>query len=196
MAVVVAEKEATLTQSEEVVKAPEESGHSTELQMLLPYRSNALSSEEPMEGKQQQQLPPAHMISPSQQEAEENCLHSCLFSGLDSPNIIMKKSQQINVSDMLPNEMRPKMKCREPEAIIDRMNRLAAVDKPPTIDMCDAGMEEEPKVSRRPLTRFSREVAEVDSSAVGLNSLLSRNNFSSSSSSASPDVSDKHWPKP
>jgi len=185
MAVVVAEKEATLTQSEEVVKAPEESGHSTELQMLLPYRSDALSSEESMEGKQQQQ-PPAHMISPSQQEAEENCLHSCLFSGLDSPNIIMKKSQQINVSDMLPNEMRPKMKCREPEAIIDRMNRPAAVDKPPTIDLCDAGMEEEPKVSRRPLTRFSREVAEVDSSAVGLNSLLSRNNFSSSSSSASP----------
>ena len=37
-------------------------------------------------------------ISPSEQEAETNCMQSCPFTGIDSPNIIMKNSQALCIS--------------------------------------------------------------------------------------------------
>ena len=37
-------------------------------------------------------------ISPSEQEAETNCIQSCLFTGIDSPNIILKETQSLALS--------------------------------------------------------------------------------------------------
>merc|ERR1719334_690518 len=42
-------------------------------------------------------------------ELEANCCESCLFTGLDVPKLVLKEP----LSDMMPSEVRPKMKCKE-----------------------------------------------------------------------------------
>ena len=63
------------------------------------------------EAKAQPQPEQQPQSAREEEETQENCFQSCLFSGLDSPKIVTKKPMSLR--DMLPSEMRPKMKCIE-----------------------------------------------------------------------------------
>jgi len=125
-----------------------------ELEKLVAYSNDSLKNQDLRElktnrqqQKQQQQQQQPKLPTPSdEEEAEENCMKSCLFTGLDSPNIVVKKKHATKISDVLPSEMRPKMKCRERHETIKSVMGLkhhSSKDKPPGIELSDSDIEDE-----------------------------------------------------
>jgi len=121
-------------------------------------------------------------------------MKSCLFTGLDSPKIVVKKKNAPKISDILPSEMRPRMKCRERNDTIKSVMGLKdhpIEDKPPGIELSDSDIEEEvskpyPKPSRTGLLG-SRD--ESGWNYVGTLERTASSGVSSASSSTSASIS-------